>query len=389
MINASKSFVDAMTSPIVESYVKLELLDRNENHIRYIEQKVSSNNIGDISVDSSRDIRRMFTITLDNSSGEFTWSEGGLIWIDNKLVKLYIGLKTSSGVIEYVPQGVFVVTQPDAIHKPNTNTVTINGQDRWTLLTGNFGRFTHITTVGKGTKISEAIKIIATNAGITKMIIDDAAATLPYDLTFQIGSNRGQALKDLAAKAFTSDDRAFEIFFDVNGYLRFTPVKDPKSEAPVWSYKIDNNTLYAGSVRKLDDAELFNHIIVTGGSSNTAEFRTEIIVTEANPKWSNSPYSIEKIGDRMFPYNDGNPDSNIDTQSQCDARANFELKKRLQYTDKTSMDLAPNYLHEANDIIEIIDPSNGVSGNYQLKSFTIPIRPKVISAEAWKIREVM
>ncbi|WP_336786967.1 hypothetical protein [Paenibacillus sp. MMO-177] len=388
MINASQDFVAAMTSPVIEVYVRLELLDKDEKHIQYIEQKVGSDNIGDISVDSTRDIRRMFTITLDNSEGQFTWNEGGLIWIDNKLVKLFIGLKTITG-IEYVPQGVFVISQPEATHKPNANTVTINGQDKWYLLTGNFGKFTHITTVNKGTKISEAIKIIAGNAGVTKMIIDDADAVLPYDLTYQIGQNRGQALKDLADKAFTDDERAYEVFYDVNGYLRFTPVKDPLSEAPVWSYKVDNDTLYAGSSRKLDDTELFNHILVFGGSSNTAEFRTEIIVTEQDPKWTGSPYTIEQIGDRMFAYNDGNPDSNIDTQSQCDARAAFELKKRLQYTEKTSFDLAPNYLHESNDIIEIVDEKNGVFGNYQLKSFSVPIKPKLISAEAWKVRKVI
>lgn len=388
MINASSEFVAAMVSPTVELYVRLELLDKTEKHIMFIEQKVSSNSIGDISVDASRDIRRMFTITLDNSDGQFTWSEGGLIWIDNKLVKLYIGLKTLSG-IQYVPQGVFVINQPEATHKPSANTVTINGQDRWYLLTGNFGKFINILTVNKGIKISEAVKTIATNAGITKMIIDDATATVPYDMTFQIGQNRGQALKDLTTKAFTADGREYEIFFDVNGYLRFTPVKDPTTEAPVWSYKINNDTLYAGSSRKLDDTELFNHILVMGGSSNTAEFRSEVIITETIAKWVGNPYSTEKIGDRLFVWNDGNPDSNIDTQSQCDARATFELNKRLQYTDKTSFDLAPNYLHEANDIIEIIDEKNGVSGNYQLRTFSIPIKPKIISAEAWKVKKVI
>lgn len=390
MINASQEFITAMTSPVIEQYVRLELLDKNENHLRFIEQKVGSSSNGDISVDSSRDIRRMFTITLDNSDGDFTWREGGLIWIDNKYVKLHIGIKTPSG-IEYVPQGVFVITQPEAKHKIGDNTVTISGQDKWYLLTGNFGRFTHITTVEKGTKIREAIMILARGAGIpdSKMVFEDTDYTIPYDHTYQIGQNRGQAMKELAQKCFTDDGREFEIFFDVNGYLRFQPVKDPNTEAPVWSYKIEDGTLYAGSVRKLEDSELFNHVIVMGGSSNTAEFRSEIVVDDSKPEWSHHPYSIQQIGDRLSVWNGGNPDPIIDSQSQCDARANFEIKKSLQYSEKVSIDLAPNYLHEGNDIIEVVDDMNGATGVYQLKSFSIPIKPKIITAEALKVRKVM
>jgi hypothetical protein len=388
MIDAHQDFVAAMSSSIIEVFVKIDIYGRDGKLVASIEDKVGSDSAGDISVDSTRDIRRMFTLTLDNGDGKHTWSEGGLIWVDNKVVKLFIGLNTITGV-HYVPQGVFVMTQPQATHKPNVNTVTISGQDKWYWLTGNFGKFTHVTTINKGTNIREAIKIIATNAGVTDMILTPTDSVLPYDLTYQIGQNRGQALKELTEKCFTEDGREYEIFFDVHGHLRFQPVKDPTTESPSWSYKIENNTLYAGGDRTIDDSEMFSHILVMGGSSNTAEFRSEIIVDGLSDKWRDHIYSIQNIGDRLFIWNDGNPDSNIDSQSECDARALFELKKKLRYVEKTSIDLAPNYLHEANDIIEIVDPSNGSVGNYQLKQFSIPIRPKIVTAEAWKVRKVV
>lgn len=386
MINSSVEFKEALTSPISEVHVMLELLDKNENVIDVFTEHVNSDTIGDISVDGDRDIRRMFTLTINNKDKKFTWKEGGLIWIDNKRIKLSIGLRTSSG-IEYVPQGVFVITTPEATHKTRENTVTISGQDKWYLLTGNFGRFTHETTIKKGTNIKEAIRILASGAGIEKMLLENCDITVPYDMTYQIGQNRGQAIKELAQKAYEDGEFFYDVYFDVNGYLRFEKYKDPLFEAPCWTYKVDNRTLYAGSIRRLDDTELFNHILVLGGSSQTAEYRSEIVIDETIPKWAGHPYSIQRIGDRFYAWNNGNPDPIIDTQSQCDARCLFELRKRLQYSEVVSIDLAPNYLHEVNDVIEIIDDENGCTGNYQLKRFTVPIKPKIVTAEAVKIRK--
>jgi len=385
LINSSELFKSALLSPIIEIYIMVELYSRNGVLLDYITEQINSDSIGDISVDSKRDIRRMFTLTLDNRNSKFTWNKDRLIWIDNKFIKLYIGLKLPTGEIEYIPQGVFILTEPQATHKPAENTVTLNGQDRWYLLSGNFGRFTHETTIPKGTTIKNAIKIIAEGAEITDMILDECDITVPYDLTYNIGSNRGEALKELAQKAYTLDNLFYDIYFDVNGYLRFEAFKDVLLEAPVWTYKIDDNTLYAGSVRKLNDKELFNHIFACGGSSNTAEFSSTLIIDENIPAWIGHPYSIQKIGNRFFAWNNGNPDSAIDTQSQCDARVKYELNKNLRFSEEVELHLAPNYLHEGNDVIEIIDDENGCSGYYQLKSFTIPIKPKLVTANAVKV----
>jgi hypothetical protein len=387
MILCNDKFKEALSSPVSEVHVKMELLDKNEKVLDVFTQHVSSDSSGSVSVSSDRDIRRMFSLTLDNSSGEFTWAENGKIWIDNKRVKLYVGLKCSDGTIEYVPQGVFIITQPEATHTVDDNEVKINGQDKWYLLTGNFGRFTHETTVRKGTNVREAIKIIAEGAGITKMMLDPTDQEVLYDMTFQIGQNRGEAIKQMVEKAYLDDEYFYDVYFDVNGYLRFTKYRDPLKEYPCWSYRIEDGTLYAGSVRKLDDSELFNHILVLGGSANTAEFRSEVVIDDTDSEWSGHPYSIQKIGDRFWCWNNNNPDSNIDTQSQCDARAKFELKRRLKLSEIVAMDIAPNYLHEPNDVIEIVDEKNGCVGNYQVKSFSIPIQPNEMSVEAIKVRE--
>lgn len=600
MLNATRDFIEAMTASVAEVKVKIELLDKDDHVIDIITTDVASNDIGDISVDVERDIRRQFTLTLNNHSGRFVWNEGNLIWINLKKVKLYIGFDTPNGT-EFVPQGVFILTSPESSSYPSETKTVIAGQDQWYLLSGNFGRYTSEVTYDAYEKdengdfivdengqsklktekdesgntitdsdgnpvyyrITNYIKSILQNAGITKMIIDDCDKYLVSDLTYEIGSNRGDAIKDMVEKCYSdTDDYFYEAFFDVNGYFRFQKVMKPEKIAPSWTYKIETDTMYAGSTRRLVDEELFNHILVLGGTNDTAEFRTEIVVdetayentkygdasrsefnkgthnntesdligrlklletkedktlsdgskvkvgigefqtsgnfisrwfgigsdynykdstidwlevvtnkdkvaaTETSPEipaikqtlvvtvefsdtegdnktvigsgtvksgsplpyltignklpkymrykvamttsdnsltpvltnlqfsitvdnllWKEHPYSIQNIGDRMYFWNDG-IDGNIDTQSQCNARAKYELNQNLAYTEQVELSLLPNYLHEGNDVICIEDANNGCRDNYQIKSFSIPIRPEMMSCTVKKIRQV-
>ncbi|MDY2607695.1 MAG: hypothetical protein SOV90_07250, partial [Lachnospiraceae bacterium] len=330
MINASDSFKEAMNNSIAEVYWKFELLDKNLNVLDTITTDVSYDDIGDISVDSTRDIHRQVTIQLNNHSGKFVWNENALIWIDLKRVKIYVGLQTPNG-IEYVCLGVFILSSPENNSSPTENSTTIVGSDLWYLLTDNFGKYTNITTYDAfekdkndnilydddnqpiyktekdkdgntiyntdGTpklyKITNYIKSILENVGITKYIIDDCDSYLTTELTYQIGDNRGQAIKDLVAKCYSELDNYFyEAYFDVNGYFRFQKYMKPTEIAPVATYKIEDGTAYAGSTRSLDDSSLFNDIIVVGGSGDTAEFRTQLTVDE-------DAYETHQYGDSV------------------------------------------------------------------------------------------
>ncbi len=312
MISVSEDYKKAMQSDIITPIIKFELLDKDFNIIDEITTDVSYDDIGSISIDKTRDIRSQFSITFDNHNGKFTWGEDKLIWIDQKRVKLYIGFKLPTGEIEYAPQGVFILTSPEANSSPTENTVTVSGQDQWYLLTGNFGKFTTTTIFSAYTldengdyildennesqlrmeydengnpirhfRITNYIISLLKKAGITKMIIDECDAYLTTDLTYEIGDNIGQAIKDLTEQCYSRNDNYFyEAFFDCNGYFRFQKFQNPTEIAPCAVYKIEDLTMYAGSNRTLDDSTLFNHIVVLGGSGESAEFRSEEIVDE-------------------------------------------------------------------------------------------------------------
>ncbi|OZB98009.1 hypothetical protein [Paenibacillus sp. XY044] len=386
MIPCSQDFLTAMKSPIKQAFLKFEFYDSKMNYINEFTKQITNDDIGSISVDSSRPIRRNFSFTLLNKNNEFTWGEDKLLWID-KRVKTYTGLKLRNGNIEYIPQGVFILSEPQDSHTQDGKKTVVSGQDKMFLYTDKRGKFKFETTVEVGVNIGTAIKTLAAKTGETQFNFDTVTETVPYTLTYQPNDNLYQAISDLALLA------KCQVYYDVFGFLRLKKIdlNDFDSQPVTWSYKYNdpNERFYAGNVRKMDESQLANHIYVCGGSSQTATCSYELVVTETKTIWKDSPYSIERLGDILYLHNDGNPDGLLTTKDECFWRAKFELRARLGYAEKLSLSISPNYLHDVYDVIEIDDPENNVSGKYLLESFSLPLKPDLMSCECIKYRKVI
>jgi hypothetical protein len=387
LIPASEQFIKQMKSSIKQLYVKLELFDSNMSFIKEITQKVTRDSIGSISVNADRPIRRSFSFSLVNNNNEFDWGDQNLVWID-KRVKLYTGLKLSDGTVEYVPQGVFILTSPSDSHNFQGKIANITGQDKGYLMTGSRGKFVNETTIETGVKIVDAIRIIAEGAGETLFNFDDGiTATVPYELTYQSNDNRWKAIEELAKLA------KCDIFYDVNGYLRLRKIdlNEFETEPIQWSYKYGdtNERFYAGNVRRMEEGILANHIRVLGGSGQTATTLYDLVVDENDTNWTGSPYTVQNIGRVLYEHQNGNPDGLITTNDEAKWRAKFELRKRLGFTERLELSIAPNFLHDVHDIIEIIDSENSVTGKYLIKSFQLPLNPQLMTIECLKYRKII
>lgn len=386
MIPCSQDFLNAMRAPIKQVFLKMEFYDSKMNYISEYTKHITENDLGDISVDYDRPVRRSFSFSLINKRNEFTWGEDKFIFID-KRVKLFIGLKLNNGEIEFIPQGIFCISEPQDSHTLNGKMTTINGQDKGILMSGNRGKLKTKTTLEIGLNIGTAIKILAGKVGETMFNFDKVTATIPYTLDYEAGSSIYEAINDLALLA------KCQVYYDVFGYLRLKNIdlNDFDTLPVVWSYIYgdESERFYAGNVRKMDESSLANHIIVYGGSSETASSSYELLVTEGDPLWADSPYTIEKIGDILYGHNNLNPDPLISTNDEAKWRAKFELMHRLGYSEKLSLTIAPNYLHDVYDIIQIEDNENNVTGKYLLQSFSIPLKPEMMSCECLKYRKVI
>lgn len=384
MIPASPEFINAMKKPIVETYIKLEFYDKSMNFVSEFTKKCTRDDFGAISVQRDRKIMRSFSFALDNSDGTFTWSDSSLVWI-NKRLKVYTGLKTSNG-IEYVPQGVFVLTEPSDSNNEEGQKCFITGQDKAYLYNDKRGKIINPLEIEEGVNVGTAIKLLATQNGETLFNFDAVTATVPYKLNYQAGENRWTIMEELALFA------ECVIYFDVNGYLRLKKIdlNEFTEYGVTWIYQYGVNTekFYSGNIRKLDEQLLANKIVVLAGSAQTAIASYILTVDDTDPLWTGSPYSIQELGVIPYLHNNGSPDPLLDSDS-CKWRAKWELMNRLGYSERVSLRIVPNYLHEVYDVIQIEDNKNNVTGRYLMEGFDIPINPDYMNTEVRKENRII
>lgn len=385
-IICSDDFLKAMKASVKFVFIKIEIYDSQMNFIKELTKDVTREDIGSISVDASRPIRRSFSFSLKNLNNEYDWSDSSLFWLD-KRIKLFIGLKLPNGTIEYIPQGVFILTEPSDSHTLDGKIATIQGQDKAYMLTDRRGKFINTTTIETGANIAQAIKTIAGGAGETLFNFDTVTETVPYELVYEAGTSRWEAISELAILAKCT------IYYDVYGYLRLRNIdlNEFSTFPTVWSFNYDQkDRFYAGNTRKLEDT-ICNRIIVLGGSGQTATQRYELVISDSDPRWTGSPYTVEKIGDILYYHNDGNPDPLLGGTDNGPVfwRAKYEMMKRLSFTERLSLSSAPLYILDANDIVGVEDSSNSVTGKYLIESFSLPITPQLMDFDCIKYNKVL
>ena len=287
MMHCSPEFIQALKNPNKEFYVKLEFYSNKMEYLDEFSKRVADD-VGQISVDMSRDIKRSFSFKLLNHDGLFTWGEDNLLWID-KRVKLYTGLKLWNGQIEYIPQGIFIVSEPSDTHNTSGKITEIMGVDKTFLYTDKRGKFINDQIIQEGTLITDAIRIIASHVGETLFNFDDIPdeedrhgrnyARVPYELNYSATDNRWNGIKELA------DLARCIVYYDVYGYLRLQRIDLNRfeQEPTTWTYQYSKNIddpFYAGNERKLNESNLSNWIRVLGGSGQSAEVTYDLVVDE-------------------------------------------------------------------------------------------------------------
>ena len=205
----------------------------------------------------------------------------------------------------------------------------------------------------------------------------------------------------------------FDSGYRISPAISFIPTALIKSCVITWeeNIPIDTSLIVQYALSKNNSLPSSNDFIninnkdnIIGIESNDYLWIKQILYTsdqEKTPKisnlklnivydlWGNNPYRIEQIGEWTYFHNDNRPDPLITTHSEAFWRAKYELMNRLGYTEKISLQIAPNYLHDASDVIAIIDEENNVSGRYLIESFNIPIIPDLLTIETRKERRII
>lgn len=243
---------------------------------------------GSISIDSTRDERRMFDCTFDNSDSAMRPHPTGF-WYD-KIIKFYRGVVYDSlGSIWECQVGEMLV---DSIQYDNfPHTIAVSGRDYTKRML--LSKIQNSLSVDAATKLHDLVKALASNSGITaekltRMPTDSPA--LGAQLDVERGTDRWSIAKDAA------DAKGYELYFDAEGYLIMELYADPALGAVEFTFKTGPQGNLNSYERSTNDSELYNHIIVVSEAQGDAGIP---YFGEAKNTEPSSPTSIDAIGDRL------------------------------------------------------------------------------------------
>lgn len=313
-----------------------------------------------VTLDTTARTHRSFQLSFRNTDGRYlpglaglpSGGKGsptatGLVWIDVRY-RPWIELRTSfdaSGnkVWDKTYLGVYVLVKPQAQVKSFGSQITINLLDKSALLCDPYF-ITNATlptftknghTVGgyaSGRSFDSVMSDLATRGGIpvSKQLFSPgldsggSVLNLPADYSISENTEWWTHLQLLAASM------AHVIYFDGTGNLVRIPNPLLQNVPSGITFTPGPQCVISEVDRETDFGSTYNHIIVAGGSSQTATYRGEAQILDQT-----NPYAKAHIGDRVcFIGKDGKvkdqtPDPTIGSTLQATRKAQVYLAQHL------------------------------------------------------------
>lgn len=368
MWNTSSAFKQALARPVQEVRVRLEILDTSFNPILVLGGGGPDKGLidGVVDVDISRGTRRTLTMSLLNENGEFspTSAWGGLFYVD-RLIRLYRGLLLSRDSVEYVPVGTFMVDKTETLVERSLSSVVIAGSDLWKKF--HKAQFTEPTSFPSGMLINEFVRTLATQSGVTKMVLDPLSSRssnsdrLQVAIHFEKGDTKGDAILQVC------NNYAVDVYFDPMGVLRTEDTRSPQSRATVWSYGYtDQSAELAYLLRSVtDDDRLYNHVHVTGTGNEEITYTAERKDTDPL-----SPTNINRIGDRVYRLSSGI----LASQESVDLAATSLFFSTRLIGQTVNMEAICHPAIEGNDVVEVVEPQyTDLASTFIISTFNVPL----------------
>lgn len=269
--------------------------------------------------------------------------------------------------------GEFCIDGIDQSNFPSL--IRVTGRDYTKRLLAS--KFEQSVTFTAGTSVDQLVRAVAANGGIKKMLLDSAGSQLTADISFERGTERWKAIKDVCTAS------GVEVFFDRQGYLITRPFLDPTTSPVAVVLKTgENGGNLAKFSKRSTDARVKNIVIVTSenqddlGAGNIWFGRAENIEPS-------SPTRTERLGDR----HDFVKTSLLRSHEACATLANQRLKiAALEEFDLNFDSLVYPWL-DVGVVAGFEDPNPGRDepDRYLLSTLSIPMRLGTMSGTGKRI----
>lgn len=320
-----------------------------------------------LTISNSSGCRRSISLSFDNSDGKFIFdSNSGQMYIDTRF-QFYLGLEDENKDAFYHNMGTYVLAQaqPEISSNYSERIVTIKANDKFELLNTNIDG--GIYQIQQGESITEKIKelLLICNDPQTPVFDSDIVYVdkADYTLRWDGSATYGQIIKELA------NMHGRDVFYDVNGQLRYQKFLDENTESSQWDYNTNTNTLqYCGASRILMNDKVYNQVYVTSSNSDGNTYTALAQNTDLT-----SPNRIGAIPKHTLYISD----DKISSSAMAQTRAETELTrvKNLQETISLKSIVLPHLT--CNTAITITDTAFNLDhARYFIKNISMPLDMK-------------
>ncbi len=312
---------------------------------------------GNVTVDRANAVRRTVSLQLVGDATMTPASARDLLAPYGNELAVYRGLVLPAGP-ELVPLGVFRISSVDVGNHADL-TIAVGGSDRSRTVAR--AGLTDYLTVSAGTDLNAATATLI-SAALPGLVFNLAGtASVTPQLVYAPGDDMWKAASELQA----ADGK--DLYFDVLGQVRSTPVPNPLTAATVASYVAGSTAmLLPGLHRRQADDPGYNNVVVSAQSTSTVP---PVVGSAGDTNPASATYVGGPYG-RVTKY----VQSDLPTSgAQASAMAAGLLQAALGLTEQVTMPALVNPAHDVNDVVQITEPATKTSALYVLDSVQVPL----------------
>jgi hypothetical protein len=331
---------------------------------------------GSITVDGTRDERRMCDIQLINDDRQLNLDADYGFWYD-KIIKVFWGIEYwSSGAYKRweMQLGEFMIDTIKEDYFPNVTKITGRDYTKKCLISA----ITNSIQFDPTTPVETIIRALAANAGVSKFRLPYTGLSFTDPVVFDPGTPRWDVMKRIANSV------GYEIYFTPDGFLTMRPYPDPSTSPVTWAFLTGKP---AGTLvkytRSSDDSLVKNHCVVIGTPKTDDGGFSQVAFGEAKNEVTSSPTRIARIGDRLDLFK-----SEYITESsmaQAVAEARLKISALEQFNVEIESLLIP--FVDGGDIVTVNTGDQGsyVPTRFLFTNYTFPLQLGAMTGTAKRV----
>ncbi len=348
----------------------LNEIRRSHRVISYVDVTSPSNEFvrlpftdGDVKVDKTASVRRSFTGTCLDLTGNITPDEPtDLLTPFGTTLRPYRGVQyADTGAVEVMPLGIFRLSKSNVADAGGGVTIALEAYDLSRTVARD--KFADVYVVPTGTNLVQAIKDILART-FDDLQYDAISTTMvtTQPIVYDANDDPWEKAGDLATSM------GCDLYFDVDGWVVLAPPVDINAlPTPDFTYIEGQRTTLLDLNKSFSDEPGYNGVVLTGESPGDELPPVRAVAWDEDP--SSATYHLGPYGEvPQFV-----TDNNIKTVQDAQNTADQLVKNVLGFSYQLSITSWVNPALEGGNVVQVERAKSKVTGLFAVDAFNVPL----------------